>query len=115
MVVGGDALRWRRSVVSVWGQYWAENYGKDGANHRSIYEHVEELGKTATVEQLVALLLWRPTSGRSGFALKWHVLGTRWEEVLGYRKEVQDRLDEKAARHQRFINGKFGVMMATLD
>lgn len=114
MVVGGTALRWRRSVVSVWGAYWAENYGKD-VNHRSIYEHVEEMGKQATIDELVALLMWRPVSGRSGFALKWHVLGTRWEEVLGYRKEVQDRLDEKAARHQRFINGKFAVALAALD
>lgn len=87
LVIGGHALRWRRQVVTHWGKYWAENYGKD-ISHRPIYQWAEEMGESATVQQLVALLLWRPASGRSGFSLKWHVLGRRWEEVLGYRPEV---------------------------
>jgi hypothetical protein len=97
LIVGGHALRWRRMVVTTWGKYWAENYGKE-ISHRPIYQWAEDVGKAATVDQLVGLLLWRPASGRTGFALKWHVLGPRWEEVLGYRPEVEayllDRLSD---------------------
>jgi len=97
LVVGGHALRWRRMIVTTWGKYWAENFGQD-ISHRPIYQWAEDMGKQATIDQLVGLLMWRPLSGRTGFALKWHVLGTRWEEVLGYRPEVAayllDRLSE---------------------
>jgi hypothetical protein len=85
--IGGHALRWRIEVVRTWGRYWAEHYGEP-VDHSAIYRWAKEVGESATIDQLVAMLLWRPTTGRSGFALKWAVMGTRWEDVLGYRPEV---------------------------
>lgn len=90
MRLSGADMRWQRAVVQMWGEYWAKYYGKD-ISHAALYQTLEELGEKASVSSLVALLLWRPQTGVStGFALKWHVLGRRWEDVLGLRPEVQD-------------------------
>ncbi|NIV33069.1 MAG: hypothetical protein GWN58_27570 [Anaerolineae bacterium] len=90
MRLSGADMRWQRAVVQMWGEYWAENYGKD-ISHAALFQTLEDLGEKASVSSLVALLLWQPKTGVStGFALKWHALGRRWEDVLGLRDEVKD-------------------------
>jgi len=87
--VSGADMRWRRAVVQMWGTYWAENYGKD-VSHADLYDTLEKMGEKATVGALAELMMWMPQTDSTGFALKWHVMGRRWEEVLGLRDEVQE-------------------------
>jgi hypothetical protein len=93
--IGGREVRWRRALVAKWGKYWTENYGDRKMSHSALYQELEEIGEKASVAELAALLLWKPkpketdTKPRTGFALKWHVMGTQWERVLGLRESVQ--------------------------
>ena len=92
MRIAGSDMRWRYDVVKTWGQYWAQwrDDGSPEISHKALYQTLEGLGEKASVSALVSLLLWRPQSESTGFALKWHVLGRRWEDVLGLREEVKD-------------------------
>ena len=94
LVVSGADHHWRREIVSKWGKFWtgalAEGAGSDASNSE-IYREMQAAGREAPVGQLVALLRWRPQrKGSTGFAIKWHVMGTRWEQVLGLRPEVKE-------------------------
>lgn len=94
MRIAGSDMRWRRAVVKMWGEYWQEHYGQD-VSHKALYQALEEIGEKASVSALASLLLWQPKARAdgntsTGFALKWHVLGRRWEEVLGLRPEVEE-------------------------
>ena len=109
----GSSLRWRRDIVARWGSYWSKNYGRDDIDHGPLYQEMEDAGKDATIEQLVALLLWKPRKG-DGFMLKWHVLGTRWEEVLGYRPSVAAYVMDKIAGDSPFLQMLVAKLVDTI-
>jgi hypothetical protein len=93
LVVTGADHHWRREICKKWGKHWTAALSEDAdptASNSEIYQEMQAAGRVATIGQLVALLRWRPQrKGSTGFAIKWHVVGTRWEEVLGLRPEVK--------------------------
>jgi hypothetical protein len=111
MRISGADMRWRKEVVGVWGRYWNENFGKD-MPHADLYNELEAMGESATIGALAELLMWTPQAKEledgtiyqsTGFALKWHVLGRRWEEVLGLRDEVQDYVMSENIDHEMTV------------
>lgn len=86
-------VQWRRKLVSLWGQYWSKYYGQ-AMSHKPWLDAMREIGNVASVSQLVALLRWTPRTGTSsGFNLKYHVVGTNWEKLLGLHPSVAEFLD----------------------
>jgi hypothetical protein len=86
-------VEWRKKVVSLWGRYWQESYGKE-TSHAPWFQVIKALGAQAPLSRLVATLRWSPRRGGSGFALKYHLMGTRWEELVGLHPSVATWLED---------------------
>jgi hypothetical protein len=86
-------VQWRRKLVSLWGQYWEKYYAK-AVSHKPWLDAMRDIGNVASISQLVALLRWTPRTGTSsGFNLKYHVVGTNWEKLLGLHPSVAEFLN----------------------
>ena len=86
-------VEWRKRLVALWGRYWQENYGAE-TSHAPWFQVVKALGDQASLSRLVATLRWSPRSGGSGFALKYHLMGTRWEQLVGLHPSVKTWLED---------------------
>jgi hypothetical protein len=92
-----------RALITEWGEYWAEVRRSNAllGDHSAMYKRVCEWGKQASLGELAALMVWRPTNPESsGFSLKWHAVyaAGRASELLGLHHLVAEAL--KAMREE---------------
>ena len=92
--IGNMDVEWRKKLVSLWGRYWQENYGK-ATSHAPWFQVMKQLGDSASLPKLMSLLRWTPKSQGSGFALKYHVMGCNWERLVGLHPSVKVWLEER--------------------
>ncbi len=92
-----------RGVIVEWGEYWGDVRRSNAlqGDHSALYKRVCDWGKQASLGELAALMVWRPTNPEStGFSLKWHAVyaAGRASELLGLHQLVAEAL--KAMREE---------------